>query len=138
MKQMKKVLSFSENIVEEPVIYHLIADYGVRVNILRASIDTGKHGRMFVELAGEDSQLSRGLNYLERIGVQVEPLAQEIQHLTDRCTGCTSCLPHCPTQALDVDRESWQVSFNPEKCIVCLSCLDVCIYKAMTLSDLAV
>ena len=35
MQQMKKVLNFSENITEEPIIYHLIADYGVRVNILR-------------------------------------------------------------------------------------------------------
>ena len=132
---MKKVFNFSENIVEEPIIYHLIADYGVRVNILRASIDPGKHGRMFVELAGEESQLSRGLNYLERIGVKVEPLAQEIQHLTERCSSCTSCVPHCPTQALDVDRNSWEVSFDPEKCIACLSCLDVCIYKAMALTE---
>jgi len=135
MKQMKKVLNFSEDITEEPIIYHLIADYGVRVNILRASIDPGKKGRMFVELSGEESQISRGLNYLDRVGVQVEPLAQEIWHMTDRCTSCTSCVPHCPTGALDVDRNSWQVSFNPEKCIVCLSCLDVCIYKAMALKD---
>lgn len=134
MKQMKKVLGFSENITEEPIIYHLIADYGVRVNILRASIDPGKQGRMVVEIAGEDSQVSLGLNYLERTGVQVEPLAEEIVHLTDRCTSCTSCVPHCPTRALDVDRNTWQVSFDPEKCIVCLSCIDVCIYKAMTLT----
>ena len=134
MKQIKKVLNFSENIVEEPVIYPLIADCGVRVNILHAGIDPGKHGRMFVELAGEDSQLSCGLNYLERTGVAVEPLAQEVKHLTERCSSCTACVPHCPTQALDVDRESWEVSFNPEKCIICLSCLDVCIYKAMTLT----
>ena len=138
MKQMKKVLNFSEDITEEPIIYHLIADYGVRVNILRASIDPGKHGRMFVELSGEDSQVSRGLNYLDRAGVQVEPLAREIRHLTDRCTSCTSCVPHCPTGALEVDRKSWHVSFNPEKCIVCLSCLDVCIYKAMALKDFSV
>ena len=46
MKQMKLVFIFPENIVEEPVTYHLIADYGVRVNILRASINPGKQGRM--------------------------------------------------------------------------------------------
>ncbi len=103
MKQMKKVLSFPEDITEEPIIYHLIVDYGVRVNILRASINPGKQGRMFVEIAGEDSQVSLGLNYLERVGVQVEPLAEEIVHLTDQCTSCTSCVPHCPTQGLVVD-----------------------------------
>jgi ferredoxin len=132
MKQMKLVFIFPENVVEEPVTYHLIADYGVRVNILRASINPGKQGRMVVELAGEEIQISQGLNYLEKVGVLVTPLAQEIRHLEDRCTSCTSCVPHCPTQALDVDRKSWKVSFDPEKCIVCFSCLEVCIYQAMS------
>jgi len=135
MKHMKLVFIFPENIVEEPVTYHLIADYGVRVNILRASINPGKQGRMVVELAGEEIQISQGLNYLEKVGVQVTPLAQEIRRLEDRCTSCTSCVPHCPTQALDVDRESWNVSFDPEKCIVCFSCLEVCIYQAMSVEE---
>jgi ferredoxin len=132
MKQMRVVLRFSESIVEEPVTYHLIADYDVRVNILRASIDPGKQGMMVVELAGEDHQVKQGLAYLDDVGVQVDPLAKEIQRLEDRCTSCTSCVPHCPTHALDVDRETWMVSFDPGKCIVCLSCLDVCIYRAMS------
>ena len=58
MKQMKLVFIFPENIVEEPVTYNLISDYGVRVNILRASIDPGKQGRMVVELSGEEIQIS--------------------------------------------------------------------------------
>ena len=135
MKQTKLVLIFPETIVEEPITYHLISDYGIRVNILRASIDPGKQGRMVVELSGEEIQISQGLNYLENVGVQVSLLAQKIQHLEDRCTGCTACVPHCPTWALDVDRESWKVSFNPEKCIVCLSCLETCIYQAMSMEE---
>ena len=135
MKQMKLVLIFPETIAEEPITYHLISDYGIRVNILRASIDPGKQGRMVVELSGGEIPLSQGLNYLERVGVQVTPLAQEIRHLEDRCASCTSCVPHCPTQALDVDRESWNVSFDPEKCIVCFSCLEVCIYQAMSVEE---
>lgn len=132
MKRMKVVLNFPETVVEEPVTYHLIVDYGIKVNILRASIDPGKQGKMVVELSGEKNQISSGLNYLERVGVQVESLAREIRHLEDRCTGCTACVPHCPTRALDVDRQSWQVSFDPEKCILCLSCLETCIYGAMS------
>jgi ferredoxin len=63
--------------------------------------------------------------------VSIESLSQEIQHLEERCTGCTACVPICPTGALDVDRKSWKVSYDPEKCVVCLSCLEVCIYKAV-------
>jgi L-aspartate semialdehyde sulfurtransferase ferredoxin len=135
MKKIKMVLSFPEATAEEPITYHLITDYGLKVNILRASIDPGKRGRMVVALSGEDASLSRGLNYLEGLGVQVESLAGEIRRLEDRCTSCTACLPHCPTRALDVDRLSWQVSFDAEKCVVCLSCLDVCICKAMSVTE---
>ncbi len=92
MKQTKLVFIFPEDTVEEPVTYNLIADYGVRVNILRASIDPGKQGRMVVELGGEEIQISQALNYLESLGVVVTPLAQKIRHLEDRCTGCTACV----------------------------------------------
>jgi Fe-S-cluster-containing hydrogenase component 2 len=71
------------------------------------------------------------LNFLEGGGVTVEPLAQEIQHLEERCTSCTACVPICPTEALDVNRESWEVSYDAEKCVACLYCVDVCPYKAM-------
>ncbi len=131
MKKTKVVLSFPPSNVEEPVTYRLIKDYDLVVNILRASIDPGKQGRMVVELSGEESQLSLAFNYLDKLGVSIEPLSQEIQHLEDRCTGCTACVPICPTGALDVDRQSWKVSYDPEKCVVCLSCVDVCIYKAV-------
>ena len=131
MKKTRVVLSFPPSNVEEPITYRLIKDYDLVVNILRASIDPGKQGRMVVELSGEESQLSLAFNYLDTLGVNIEPLSQEIQHLEERCTGCTACVPICPTGALDVNRESWKVSYDPEKCVVCLSCVDVCIYKAV-------
>lgn len=131
MKKQKVVLSFPPEKVEDPIIYHLIKDYDLMVSILRATIDPGKQGLMVVELSGANSQLSHGINYLESVGVGVEPLTQEIQHLEERCFSCTACVPICPTSALDVDRESWVVSFNPDKCVVCLSCVDVCVYNAV-------
>lgn len=131
MKKQKVVLSFPPEKVEDPITYHLIKDYNLMVNILRATIDPGKQGLMVVELSGANSQISHGINYLESVGVGVEPLTQEIQHLEERCFSCTACVPICPSSALDVDRESWVVSFNPDKCVVCLSCVDVCVYKAV-------
>jgi len=131
MKKTRVVLLFPPSNVEEPITYRLIKDYDLVVNILRASIDPGKQGRMVVELSGEESQLSLAFNYLDKLGVNIEPLSQEIQHLEERCTGCTACVPICPTGALDVNRESWKVSYDPEKCVVCFSCVDVCIYKAV-------
>jgi ferredoxin len=131
MKKTRVVFTFPPSKVEEPVTYRLIKDYDLMVNILRATIDPGKQGRMVVELSGDESQLSLGFNYLENVGVIVEPLTREVRHLEDRCTSCTACVPVCPTTALDVDRENWKVSYDAEKCVVCLSCVDACPYKAM-------
>ena len=131
MKKTRVVLSFPPSKVEEPVTYHLVKDHGLMVNILRAAIDPHKQGWMIVELSGEESQLSQGFNYLEKAGVTIEPLTQEIKHQEDRCTSCTACVPICPTGALDVDRENWLVSYDAEKCVVCLSCVDACPYKAI-------
>jgi ferredoxin len=135
MKRIKAVLTFPPNLVEEPITYQLITDYGLRINILRASIDPGKQGRMVVELEGEENRMAEGLNYLEHIGVEVGSLAEEIRHIEERCTACTACVPHCPSEALVVERRNWQVNFLPEKCVLCLSCVDVCIYRAMSVGD---
>ena len=132
MNKNKVVLSFPPSKVEEPIICHLIRDYDLMVNILRASIDPGKQGRIVVELTGDDKQLSQGYNYLESNGVGVEPLTEEIQHIEERCVSCTACVPVCPTGALDVNRDTWVVSHDPERCVVCLSCVDVCPYRAVT------
>jgi len=134
VKKTRVVLSFPPDKVEEPIIYRLIKDHDLMVNILRATIDPGKQGRMVVELSGEESSLSLALNYLERAGVSVESLSREIQHLGETCTSCTACVPICPTGAFEVDRNSWNVSFDSDKCVACLSCLEVCIYKAIEVS----
>jgi Fe-S-cluster-containing dehydrogenase component len=134
MKKTRVVLSFPPSRVEDPVIYHLIKDHGLMVNILRATIDPGKQGRMVVDLSGEEKQVSGGLNYLETMGVTVEPLGQELRHIQERCTSCTACVPICPTGALDVNRESWFVQYDSTKCVVCLSCIEACPYRAMEVS----
>jgi L-aspartate semialdehyde sulfurtransferase ferredoxin len=131
MKKIRVVLSFPPNRVEDPVIYRLIKNHGLMVNILRATIDPGKQGRMVLEMSGEEKELSAGLNYLEGMEVRVEPLGQEITHLHERCMNCTACVPLCPTGALDVNRENWLVSYDSTKCVVCLSCVEACPYKAM-------
>lgn len=131
MKKTRVVLTFPPSTVEEPITYHLITDHGLVVNILRATIDPGKQGRMVVELSGDEGQLARGFTYLESRGVAVESLAEEIRHLEERCTSCTACVPICPTGALDVNRENWLVSYEADQCVACLSCVEVCPYKAV-------
>lgn len=45
-----------------------------------------------------------------------------------RCTGCTTCLKHCPTEAIRiVDRHA---KINPGRCIDCGVCIRICPNKA--------
>ncbi len=46
----------------------------------------------------------------------------------DKCTGCTTCLRHCPTEAIRI-RDGHAV-INSERCIDCGECIRVCTQKA--------
>ncbi len=42
----------------------------------------------------------------------------------DRCTGCTTCLKHCPTEAIRIHEGHAQI--NPNRCIDCGLCIRNC------------
>ena len=46
----------------------------------------------------------------------------------EKCTGCTTCLKHCPTEAIRI-RDGHAV-INSERCIDCGKCIQVCPHKA--------
>lgn len=58
----------------------------------------------------------------------------------EKCTGCTTCLKHCPTEAIRV-RDGHAV-INTDRCIDCGECIRVCPHQAKraecdTLEDIA-
>ncbi len=42
----------------------------------------------------------------------------------DKCTGCTTCIRHCPTEAIRV--KSGKAVINPDRCIDCGECIRHC------------
>ncbi len=45
-----------------------------------------------------------------------------------KCTGCTTCLKHCPTEAIRI--KNGHASIDPKRCIDCGECIRVCPHKA--------
>lgn len=46
----------------------------------------------------------------------------------EKCTGCTTCLRHCPTEAIRV--RDGHAAINAERCIDCGECIRVCPHNA--------
>jgi ferredoxin len=131
MRKKRIVLTFPPNLIDQPIAYHLIKDYDLMVNILRGTITPREQGRLLVELSGKRGDVDKGMAYLTGLGIEVQPLAQDIKWHEKKCTHCTACIPICPSSALALDREKMLVSFDKDKCIACELCIPVCPYKAV-------
>ena len=46
----------------------------------------------------------------------------------EKCTGCTTCLKHCPTEAIRI--RDGHATINAERCIDCGECIRVCPHNA--------
>lgn len=60
--------------VEQPILYHLVMDYGLVPNIRRANIDIRTGGFIFLELTGEKKALSDALAWLADQGITVNAI----------------------------------------------------------------
>ena len=129
MSPRKIVLRFGPDISDKPVIYRLVKDYDLMVNIVKANVNPQKEGTMVLELTGEQYDL--GLDYLRSCGVVVQDLTQEIVRNEEKCTSCGACTAICPTGALYMERPSMEVYFKEDNCIVCQLCTKACPMRAM-------
>jgi len=132
MKPQKIILHFDANISDEPVIYHLCRDYDLAFNIIKANVNPQKQGTLILELSGE--RYEEGLNYLRKLGIMVQPLAEKVKRKEKLCTNCGACTDACPTGALYLERPSMEVRFCSDKCILCQLCVKICPVNAMEVS----
>jgi ABC-type methionine transport system ATPase subunit len=70
-------LTFPQKLIKEPVIFTMAKKFDVMPNIRRAKI-TEKIGEVVLELDGEQKDLEKGIKYLTKIGVVVEPIVGDI------------------------------------------------------------
>lgn len=125
------VLHFPHPLVDQPIIYRLVKDYNLMFNILKASVTPKEEGLLVLELSGEEEDYDRGVRYLTRVGVELQPLSRDMYRNEERCTHCGACVAICPTGAFVVDPSTRLVRFIDEKCIACGLCIKACPPRAM-------
>lgn len=127
-------IRYPKDISDKPIIYRLIKEYDVEVNILRADILPQREGILIIEMAGTASNISDGLDYLKTLGVLIERLATRIHRDDQRCFQCGACTGVCPVGALYIRREDMAVLFDADKCTGCSQCVLICPVRAMEMS----
>ena len=127
----KLVLRFPRHLVDKPIVSHLVKDYNLEFNILKASVTPKEEGLLVMELSGEQQNFDKGTRYLTREGVKIQPLSRDIARNEARCTHCGACVVICPTGALAIDPSTRRVNFYDDKCIACELCVLPCPPRAM-------
>jgi ferredoxin len=127
----KYFLYFPKCETEKPIVYHLVKDHNLMVNIFRAKVTPEEEGYLVLDLTGTERDIERGLDFVRTFKVSVNEQSIGLRWDAAACTHCGNCLPHCPTKALDFkDRSTREVAFDAAKCIECLSCIANCPFSA--------
>lgn len=125
------VLHFPHRLVDQPIVYRLIKDFDLVMNILKAYVTPREEGLMVLELQGDEENYDKGIKYLTDVGVRIEPLSQDVRRNDIRCTHCGACVTICPTGALVLEPLTRRVNFYDTKCIACELCIPACPVGAM-------
>ena len=76
MKKMVKLI-FPQELIKEPVTFRMAKQFDIMPSIRRANV-TETIGELILELEGEHENIEKGIEYLTRLGVKVEPIVGDI------------------------------------------------------------
>jgi len=75
MVELKVRLTYPAQLVNQPLIYHLIQKFDLYTNIIEAQV-TPSEGRLIVLLRGSPQSMHAGLDWISGEGVHVERLGE--------------------------------------------------------------
>lgn len=128
----KKVyLYFPKSETEKPIVYQLVKDYDLVVNIFRAKVTPEEEGYLSLEVTGSEANIERAFAFLATFDVTIHAGNKSVRWDEQRCAQCGACVVHCPSQALVIaDRATRSIAFVEENCIECLACVAACPFGA--------
>lgn len=131
---MKKrvTLTFPRRTIQMPITYRLAKDFNVAANIIRAQVAPNQVGKLVLELAGDIDQLEAAMEWMRSQSIDVSLASREIIVDEQVCVHCGLCTGVCPTQALSLQAETFQLQFSRSRCIVCEQCVSACPVEAIS------
>lgn len=132
MEQMhlKVGLLFPPEKTDKPVVTNLVK-MNLTFNILKASVSPGKKGNIVMELAGTQADIKKGIDYLEKEGVHVKVYTDSVIRYKEKCMHCGACTAVCPSGALVMNKQTWELEFDMDKCLLCGHCVRACPARAI-------
>ncbi|MDO8886496.1 NIL domain-containing protein [Candidatus Oleimmundimicrobium sp.] len=129
MAKKKIVLTFPPERVEQPITYHLVKDYDLIINIMRAEVHEEETGLIVLELEGPENKIDEGIAYLKNQDVGVQEAARDIALNEDDCISCGACTAVCRPRALHLNPDTFELEFDKDRCILCGLCVRACPLK---------
>ena len=126
MIKKRYVLNFPPDSGDKPFSYHLVKDYDIRINILKAEVYPGKRGSLLLELQGKKENIEHGVEYLKKQNIVCESLDKRIHFQQEKCIDCGNCTAVCFAGALTMNHKSWKLEFDKNLCVVCELCIPAC------------
>lgn len=131
MKTIKISMYFPPNKITEPIMYRLVKDYNLMVNILHADIGLNKVGKLVTDISGNDWDIESGLKFIQDQGIEYKLFTKSIIWKDEECVHCGACTAVCPSGALSMDKNDWSLKYDREKCLVCELCVKACPIKVI-------
>jgi ferredoxin len=130
----KYVFGYAADTVSEPILWRLVKDFDIKVNIIRAEVSPGQEGNLLVEMETADSEkLDSAIAWIESIGVSCVPVSKRLTWNEQTCVDCGACSGVCFSGALALDRQSWRLTVDREKCNACGLCVTACPFACFAL-----
>ncbi len=118
-------LNFPAEVTNQPIIYRLIKEFDIRVNILGGGIEADKGGFLVTEFVSDEDAIDEGIRFLRNLNVTVTRNASRIVFNEKACVDCGACTAACFGDALFMDG-AMKLVFEDEKCISCGMCIRSC------------
>jgi ABC-type methionine transport system ATPase subunit len=77
MARLRLRLTFPADLIQEPILYRLVKDFDIVINIRRADVKAD-YGWVALEMEAPEDTLDRGVAWLKQRGVQVDPIERDV------------------------------------------------------------